>query len=232
MRRFRFYCLSTFAGMVLAACASKTPPRVDAIGSVQGQQSIVTPETEAQEAPTEPGAPIWQATADGAGLQHLASGFVCPAEYEAFLLTGDEIFPGLGHGHDVACIFRAAEGGIVRLHLTNFGRDVPASAHLKGVQTQIAQAEQILANAPLPPLTGDAVPDNSAAYQIAARSALRPDIPVNTAVWIKPVGKWHVKARATYEADRSVQIGRLVSGLLAAAARDIDQPTEYIPPQR
>lgn len=120
----------------------------------------------------------------------------------------------------------------MRLHLTNFGRSVPASAHLKGVRTQIAEIEQILADAPLPPLTSDAVADNWAAYQIAETTALRrtTPIPVHTAVWIKRVGKWHIKVRATYEADRRVQTGELVSVLLAAAERDIDQPPEHTPP--
>ena len=231
MRPLRPCCLLVLASLVLTGCTLFTPSSSDA-AKIPAPPPVAKPDAAADaEPPAEPPAPVWQPSADQTALEHIASGFLCPREQDGFLLTGEETFAGLGEGKDVACLFRAAEGGEVKLHLTDFGRDVPASAHLKGVQTSITDTNTLLGNVPPPPLSAG-LDTEAAAYHIRATSALRPEIPGHTAVWITRIGPWHVKARATYEADRSAQIGQFVSHLLTAARDTISAPAPTPPPQR
>ena len=231
MRPLRLFCLLMLASLVLTGCTLLTPSSSDG-STIPTPPPVTNPDAEP---PAEPPAPVWQPSADQTALEHIASGFLCPREQDGFLLTGEETFAGLGEGKDVACLFRAAEGGEVKLHFTDFGRDVSASAHLKGVQTSITDTNTILGNLPPPPL-GTGTNTEAAAYHIRATSALRPDIPVHTAVWITRIGPWHVKARATYEADRSAQTGQFVSHLLTTARDTISAPSPTPaptpPPQR
>ncbi len=237
MRELCLYSLLALAGLNTFGCAQITPlqsedvPAGDRVSIPMPEPSIV-PQDDTPPIAPEADAPIWQILADGSGQKHLASGFICPAEQGSFRLTREEAFAGLGRGNDVSCIYWASEGGVVRLHLTRFGRDVSPSAHLKGVRTQISDTQKIIMPAPLPPLSANTAIDHTAAYQIATQSALRPDVPVHTAVWIRQTGAWHVKARATYEADRAVQVGALVSALFISAERDISRTPNTTPPSR
>lgn len=223
MRHAIFCFVLSLAGAALAGCTQSQP--TDGPGPVPPALPYVEPEPSEQREALAPNAPIWQSTADASGLKHLASGFICPIEQDGFLMIRDETFPGLGRGNDVACVFRTPEGGEVRLHLTYFGRGVSPSAHLKGIQRRIAEAEDSLDEVDLPQLPGFQATDTSAAYQIGAKSTLRPDVPVHTAIWIKEVNSWHIKARARYEADRGAQVGQLVSTLLNAANNTVRAPS-------
>ena len=174
------------------------------------QANLPAPEPLPQQTHT---APVWQL--QDAHLQHIASGYQCPAEASGFQMTDDEIYPGLGHGNDVACVYVSPEGGAVKLHLTNFGRDVSAAAHFKGVATSIADTYSVTRPAPVPTVPGASAIRQAGAYQIKAVSDRRPDVPVHTAIWIERVGPWHIKARATYEADQASAIASLITTLFA-----------------
>jgi len=139
-------------------------------------------------------------------------------------MTAEESFNGLGHGKDVACVYEAVEGGAVKLHLTDFGRTVSPAAHLKGVKTTIKDTFKVTGTAPVPALPDTLPINNAAAFRLAAKSELRPDVPVHTGVWVEQIGAWHVKIRATYEADRISAIAGLVDMLYANARKTILQP--------
>ena len=169
--------------------------------------------------------PIWQLTGDTRGLQHLTSGYICPAQIGDFQMLGEEAFPGLGHGRDVACIYAATQGGSIKLHLTDFGRDVSPSAHLKGVVTTIADNNRATREIPAPATTERPVTQNSVAFQIPAVSKLRPEVPMQTAVWIEQFDVWHLKIRATYEADRTEAIATATEAFYARAKETILPPS-------
>ena len=226
------YCFAGLGSLALVSCALIPSPPPDQLPPQTSLETVADAETSQPEALPGPSTPIWQDAPDGLGRQHVASGYICPAETDSFSLMDVESFPGLGRGNDVACVYSAPEGGNVKLHLTHFGREVSPSAHLKGVQTSLTESNTIVGDAAPPALEEGAVAPNAAAYQIAAKSALRPDIPIHTAVWIQQVNGWHIKARATYEADRQSQIGQLVGSLMNPAQDMVLPQTPAAPPQR
>lgn len=231
----RSSCAIVF-GIYLAGCATQAPepPTLDSgelAREVIAEQTRQAEETESKASAQAPEAettrPAW--VLSGEELHHLASGYKCAAQISGFNLRGEETYPGLGHGNDVACIYSATDGGLVKLHITNFNRDVSAAAHLKGVETNITDTYAVTnkARIALAPSTS-AVARHASAFKIKAVSDLRPDIPVHTAVWISRFGPWHVKARATYEADRAHTVAGLVDKLFARASETI-RPTPHQP---
>lgn len=217
----------------LMACASTPDPAASAEVPSQpteissNDDPVETLNGETTEPATELAAdaePIWQLV-DG-GLQHLASGFICLANVGDFSLSGDETYPGLPPGKDVACIYDGEAGGAVKLHLTDFGRAVSPSAHMKGTTTTISDTYSVTGPAPVPLLDGQAHPAESEArsFRLAAKSELRPDVPVDTAIWIRQIGPWHIKARATYETDRSDAVATLIDALYKSAQDNIAPP--------
>lgn len=201
----RLLCPALFAALsLLAACAS----------TQQTAPAAPVPVSAAE--PDAPPPRVWTLVEDG--LQHVASGFICPASVGDFALTGEESYDALPRSRDVACIYDAPTGGAVKFHLTDFGRTVSPAAHLKGTATTIADTYTITEPRPVPARPESPVrTPYAAAWQIAAVSDLRPDIPVETAVWISAIGPWHVKARATYEADRAPAIAALIDALYTRA---------------
>ena len=229
------HCLTGLGSLALASCTLTPPAQPDALPAEVAVASATValppePAEKREDTPSEPASPIWRAASDGTSRQHIASGYICPARTNGFVLMDVETFPGLGRGNDVACVYSATEGGNAKLHLTHFGREVRPSAHLKGVQTSLTEGQNIIGQAPLPILKNGAAIETAAAYQIAATSALRPDVPIHTAVWIQQVNGWHIKVRATYEADREVEIGQLVGTLMGAAESVISPQTPASPP--
>ena len=229
--------------LLVAACATQSPEPVDTgqlareIIEEERQKAIesasqAAPVQTTTEAPAPPAEPVWQLTEDGRGLQHLTSGYVCPAQIGDFQMLGEEAFPGLGHGRDVACLYSAAQGGAIKLHLTDFGRDVSASAHLKGVVTTIADGARTAKEVATPTSTQEEqITQSAVAFQIPAISELRPDVPMHTAVWIEQFDRWHLKIRATYEADRAGAIGAAADALYARADETIIPPARIELPE-
>lgn len=201
--------LGCLAVAVMTACT--TSP---SIGSEPVPVPVSEPLNVQQE---EPASDIWLNDSDGS--VHIASGYRCRSAAVSFQLTGREIYPGRPPGDDVSCTYEAAEGGAIKLHLTDFGRDVPVEAHLKGTTERIQELYR-RSRALQPPVTQgtDAV---SAAFLIDAVSTLRPGTPMETAVWIKRAGRWHVKARATYEVDRRASVAAAIDALLGFAETDM-----------
>jgi len=206
--------------LALVACSSSPKPATpDGAEIARAVLEELAQDVPASEADLPPSAtsnePIWQLAQNGAGLEHTASGFICPATSGTFKMLGEEIYPGLTHGNDVACIYEAAEGGAVKLHLTNFGRDVSPSAHLKGVATSISDTYNTSGQTQVPRTEDGPQYAHATAFRLRVVSELRPDVPVHTAVWIEQAVSWHVKVRATYEADRADAVAALVEDLLA-----------------
>ena len=153
MTRLLLSTLAIIIPLLLAACATPTPkPDEGEIARAVLQEqaeaaraaaasSDTAPSSTANEPSPEPialPAPIWNPTERG--LQHIASGYICPREAAGFKRIGQDQFPGLQAGHDVACVYETPDRTRVRLHLTNFGRTVSPAAHLKGVETTIRDA--------------------------------------------------------------------------------------------
>lgn len=221
-------CLVSAA--LLSACATPpdTPPDLALVAREIIEETTKTPveaspsrAINAPDAASQNRAPVWTLTEDETGLKHLISGYTCPAVFDTFQMIDDEIYPGLGYGNDVACVYGSPAGGAVKLHVTNFGRDVSLSAHLKGVETSIAEAHRVIQTLPTPHQAEGQVIQQASAFHIEAVSDLRPDIPVHTAVWIDRFGPWHVKVRATYEADQTEPVSRLVNRLFEQARADL-----------
>lgn len=211
----------------LSACAVSLPwkkigPKPDATPITQNvtiKESASVNEAVSEIAPavSAPSAsPIWQERSDKAGLEHLASGFICPFRSDDFVMTGQESFAGLGEGNDVACVYEAA-GREVKVHLTHFGRVVSPFAHLKGVETNITEVYPVASNITIPSVSGGRSFTHAAAFELRDFSAARPDVALATSVWIEVVANWHVKIRATYESDRDASIAALVTTLYAEA---------------
>ena len=199
------------SALTLAACASQTGAPDDT--ATAETLSTVSSEPEANSL-------VWRLAEDG--LQHVASGYICPASVGDFALTGEESYDALPRSRDVACIYDAPTGGAVKFHLTDFGRAVSPAAHLKGTATTIAETYTITEDRPVPATPESlAITPHAAAWQIGAVSDLRPDVPVETAVWISVIGPWHIKARATYEADRAPAIAALIDTLYGHAGTSI-----------
>ena len=228
--------------LLLAACATQSPEPVDTgqlareIIEEERQKAIdsasqAAPVQTATQTPAPPTEPVWQLTEDGRGLQHLTSGYICPAQIGDFQILGEDTFPGLGHGRDVACLYSAPQGGSIKLHLTDFGRDVSSSAHLKGVITTITDNNRDANEIPAPAPTGAPITQNAVAFQIPAVSKLRPGVPMHTAVWIEQFDHWHLKIRATYEADRAGAIGAAADALHARAGQTILPPARIELPE-
>ena len=107
----RLFATSLLIG--LAACATPSPAEPD---PAEVARAILTEQAEAARAAAEvvanapqpepvpvPEIPIWKPTE--LGLQHITSGYICPAEAAGFKRIGQDVFPGLGPGHDVACVY-------------------------------------------------------------------------------------------------------------------------------
>lgn len=218
----RLFSLSVFLVACAAVPQAVKPPLGDIADSPQSQESAP---------PVAPVPPLWQLSASGEGLQHIASGYICRGQIDDFVMIGDEAYPGLGHGNDVACVYASSEGMSVKLHLTNFGRMVSPSAHLKGAKTSIADAYSLASEADVPPMLDAPDIAYAAAFRLATPSKLRPDVPVHTAVWIEQIGPWHIKARATYEADRAQTISTVITALYASAYTNLENPARLALPE-
>ena len=224
---------------VMTACASQppSPPDTGALAreiieeelqkaiEAAPEDSLASLPTDSNVAPTDP---IWQLSEDDNGLRHLKSGYVCPAQIGDFQMRGEDAFPGLGPGQDVACIYWSPKGGSIKLHLTDFGREVSASAHLKGVTTTISDSHRAVKEIPAPTIPDTLIAQNTVAFEIPLISKLRPEVPMQTAVWIDTFNRWHLKIRATYEADRAPAIASAAQALYARAPQTIT-PTARIP---
>lgn len=196
--------------LVLAACAVAPAPDPQGIDAAAANLPA-NPDTPA---------PVWQD--DPAGSLHVLSGLLCRPNLHSFAFTRRDSYPGRPEGEDVSCTYQAAEGGVITLHLTDFGRAVPVDAHLKGTARRIQETYRRSQMVTPPPVDW---PDTvSAAFRIDAISTLRPGVAMETAVWIKRAGRWHIKARATYEADRRGQVAAAVLALMSRAEGDIAGP--------
>ncbi|MEM9670451.1 MAG: hypothetical protein AAF950_16135 [Pseudomonadota bacterium] len=208
--------------LALTACASTPPPE---------PASPAVPEAVPTDAaPTEPAASetpaIWRDTTTG--LQHINSGVTCPLATGDFDFTGEVIFPGQGAGKDVACNYIAEAGGAIRLHITKFPRAISTDAYLKGSLETIRDRYRSTAPvAPPPDPEGAPITEVNAALRTDSRSAKRPDIPVDTALWIEEIGGWHIKLRATYEVDRKDAVGAAASILFRVVRSDLATPPLY-----
>lgn len=229
------------AGLALSACATPPPPAQNDADIARATIADLPTKTLSKDAPLQPlentapeqAAPpaplVWEMTPDKQGLRHVPSGYICPSIIGGFTMTGEESFPGLKPGNDVSCVYEAPDGGAVKLHLTNFGRSVSTAAHLKSVQTIIRDTFQVQGTSPLPYIPDAPSRIEAFALKIGAISNLRPDVPVHTAVWIEDFAPWHVKVRATYEADRADAVGALVKALFAKARETIPAATRTLP---
>jgi len=202
------------AAFVLAACAS-TPNAPDR----------ATPELDdtpvAEQVEPDETAGGWLET--DTGLQHIESGVTCPDFAGDFSFSGQVDFRGQGESRDVACNYIAEAGGAIRLHITQFARAVSTDAYLKGSLESVKTRYRATAAAPLPVQ----VTETAEALRTDARSARRPDIPVDTAIWIEQLGVWHIKLRATYEIDRADAVADAVSSLFGSVRTDLSALTLY-----
>ena len=204
--------------MLLAACANRPGPIDEgeiARAALEEKAVQTAPVEKVQTAPPpEEDVPeIW--AVNEFGLLHIPSGYICPHEAAGFKRIGEDVFPGLGTGMDVSCVYESRARARVKLHLTNFGRTVSAAAHLKGVETTIRDGHPGAKTAALP--TGVALTRDAIIFQIPPSNALS-DLGHNrTAAWISAYGLWHVKARATYIDDQTESVVALVDRLLVRA---------------
>ncbi|MEL7454181.1 MAG: hypothetical protein AAGJ50_12505 [Pseudomonadota bacterium] len=207
--------------LVLAAACASAPATQGTPTTVPNTEAI--PEAPATADAPKPSGPVWQSTP--LGLRHTGTGLTCAPQIFDFVFTGEKTYPGLPEGQDVSCSYGAGEGGAVTVYLTNFGRAVSPGAHLKGTETSISN---IFTRAdPLPPPRrpdGEPVAASGSAFAIDAVSPVRPEVPVQTVVWIETIGAWHVKIRATYEADRARAVAALSGYLIDEARASLSTP--------
>ena len=221
MRQMRdVFCAAALVGVTACASTPDPAPEAPPEPDVADIEAVTTPKAPPLDRP------IWQPV--DAGLQHIESGMVCPPAIAGFLFTEPQTYPGLPKGKDVSCSFGAAEGGAITIHLTDFGRAVSPEAHLKGAQTKIEEIFRVTEAAPPPRRPdGSALALSAASYRIDAVSPVRPGVPVDTTVWIERIGPWHLKARATYEIDRTEAIVAATDALFRSIKSDLAAPTLF-----
>lgn len=204
--------------VVLAACTATPLPSGEASSA---EQATDTPEVAIPAAST-----FWAATPDG--HVHIASGIPCPHELGAFTFTGAQDYPGIPNGEDVSCAYDSTEGGSLTLHITDFARKISPEAHLKSSATQIEQIFRQATPSPGPVLpNGQPLTRHAATYSISAPAADPSQAPTFTSVWIERIPPWHIKIRATYEADRAPAITTAASTLLNDARDALEPPTIF-----
>ena len=211
-----------FTLILIAACA--TPPAEPAPDLSEIAREILEEQVEAARAADlsadsstspdrvpVPDMPVWAQTEFG--LQHIASGFVCPPQAAGFKRIGQDVFDGLGSGNDVACVYESQNRTRIRLHLTNFNRAVSPAAHLKGVETALKDAGAEPAALPKSNLRRT----HATAFNVTAPHGIHAAKHTRTAVWIQTYGPWHVKARAFYAPELANEVPAPIERLFARA---------------
>ena len=215
------------AGVVLAVC--QITPFAQAQDSADCSSANATIEGLIKQA--DPGGSVWTRQECGQA-RHIQSGLVCGATNDVnWTLNQIIVFPSGPRtmaGQDVACDFSDSAGNSFTLYATNFEPDVDDQDQFDASTSAIQQ--RFTGVTPIQILTTETNSEDGKSIEpLAAAYAFELDGQAyQTAIWLRTIGDWSVKLRATYRSEtEAAAIERQLSSNLVwlAAAQNVERRT-------
>lgn len=167
------------------------------------------------------------------GYFHPLSGLVCPDRLREFRFEEVSVNPSYSPGLDIHCKLRDANGNWVTLFLNHDSTRATLKDHFEEASNSIRLVHSTDEVRPVPKTSdGNEVAELAAAYRMTPYTMrlLVDEEVMDTAIWLKQIGSWHVKIRANYFRGYEERVANLGVAMFEKSKSELPKGHIYFGP--